>query len=196
MSRSFVLLVTLGLGGGALGCSDPVPAAAAVGLRLNLAPTGSCAADNTRPDEIGNPYPDSSRADASMRKGVPVFDGEGGVQANCTITGEGPFDVTATARANDGRVILGLRDGVINANGSGTANMSFTTPAFIGGGIGGGTCSLNVVTVPDENGQPSLGIKAGAMWATFQCTGLTQVNQPSVSCTASGEVLLENCRQN
>jgi len=158
-------------------------------LRLNIAPSGSCAADNTRPDEIGNPPPDSNVRD----KGRPEFDGEGGVNANCTISGDGPFQVTASVAK--GSVILGIEEGVVQGNGTGTARMSFTTPAIGRGSIGNGTCSLTAVSII-ENGMTLPGVKAGALWGTFNCTGLTQQGTPSLNCTATGEILLENCRQN
>jgi len=194
MSRSFVWLFTVALGVGTLGCSDPVPAAAAVGLRLNITQSGSCTTMNELSDDIGAPPPDKDRIGADPKKGRPVFDGDSGLNARCRVAGEGPYTFTAsvraTAGAKSGSVTMTIVEGQMSANGAGTARMSFVSAAGPGS-IGNGTCSLTAV--PTSEGP---GVKAGALWATFQCTGLTQDNTPSVNCSANGEVLLENCSQN
>jgi hypothetical protein len=188
MSRSFVWLVTLSLGGGALGCSDPVPAAAAVGLRLNLTQSASCAANNALNDDIGNPPPDKDRLSADPKKGRPVFDGEGGLRAQCTVSGSGPF--TIGANVSSGSVSFGITQGTMSATGAGSALMSFSSAA-IGTSISATTpCSLTAV--PTSEGP---GIKAGAVWATFSCSNLTQSSSPNINCSANGEILLENCDQ-
>ena len=116
MSRSFVWLLSVGLGAAALGCSDPVPAAPAIGLRLNIVPSGSCAADPSRSDDLGNPPPDKDRLDGQPKKGRPVFNGEQGLDARCTVSGQGPFQITASAASS--MVSMGISEGQIAAYGT------------------------------------------------------------------------------
>lgn len=183
MRRRFDWVIALGALSG-IGCSGPVGTAVGVGLQLNVSATGSCGVANPQPlDDIGSPPPDHTR-DSGKR----VYDGDGGVEASCSVKGSGPWSLSGRITSVNPRVSFILDDGVINTDGSGTATISLSTVA-IGDAVTSppdAPCSIRAV----ESGGGLL-VKSGAAWATFSCSTLKA--PPSQTCFVSGEFLFENC---
>jgi hypothetical protein len=168
---------------GAFGCSDPVPAAAAVGLRLTISNSGSCPT-TVADDDIGNPPPDSTGAGSGTR----VYDGEAGVQANCSVSGSGPFTVSGQIASDPKGLSFVVSGANVSADGTGTANIAISSRSSPGSVATIATpCTLTVVKT-----STGLQVKPGAIWATFVCPKLE--DPPGTSCFAFGEFVLENCR--
>jgi hypothetical protein len=187
MQRCFDWVIALGPILGVLGCSDPVPASSAVGLSLSLSQTASCPILPSVPDDLGNPPPNSSIPDMGRR----VYDGDGGLQVNCTVkaTGNGTFFVQASVSSSDPRVAVNIQSGSIEADGTGTAVIGLTARALPSDVLSPTTtpCSLNVIGPTADH------VKAGAVWMRFNCPTLT--SPPTYNCNASGEIVLENCKK-
>ena len=185
MQRCFDWVIALGPILGVLGCSDPVPASSAVGLSLSLSQTASCPIIPAVADDIGNPPPSSS----SM--GTRVYDGDGGVSVGCTVKagGNGTYFVQASVSSSDPRVSINIQNGSIQANGSGSALIGLSAHALPADVLSPTTtpCSLTVIEPIADH------VKAGAIWMRFNCPTLSSA--PTYNCTASGEIVLENCKK-
>lgn len=179
MSQRFVWMLGLGAACGALGCSDPVPAAAAAGLNVRI---GICPTQGMSTATLGNPPPDRTRAQGSAA-GRPIYNGESGASISCSVRGESVFTVSGRVSAP------GLSfevEGTANAgDGKGTALITLYTPG-IGQHVSQQNCTLDVVRT-----SVGLQLQSGAIWSGFTCSGLTA--PPSLTCNASGEFLLERC---
>jgi hypothetical protein len=185
MQRSFDWVIALGPILGVLGCSDPVPASAAVGLSLSLSQTASCPILAAVPDDIGNPPPGSSGM------GTRVYDGDGGVRVGCSVKsgGNGTYFLDASVSSSNPRVSINISSGSIQANGMGTALIGMTAHALPADVLSPATtpCSLTVVEPIADH------VKGGAIWMRFNCPTLSAA--PTYNCTASGEIVLENCKK-
>jgi hypothetical protein len=185
MQRRFHWVIALGALVG-IGCSGPVGTSVGVGLQINVSSTGSCGVANPQPlDDIGSPPPDHSKGNSGKR----VYDGDGGVEASCSVKGGGPWSISGRITSVNPRVSFLIDDGVINSDGTGTGNISVSTAAIAGSVSSappGQECTLSAV----ESGGGLL-VKSGAVWATFQCPVLFA--PPSQTCYVSGEFVFENC---
>ncbi|MFZ5889846.1 MAG: hypothetical protein ACOY0T_02170 [Myxococcota bacterium] len=184
MQRRFDWVFALGALAG-IGCSGPVPTAAAVGLQINVSATGACGVVGAQPpDDVGNPPPDHSKGISGKR----VYDGEGGVSASCSVKGAGPWQISTRIASNNPRVTFLIDNGVINTDGSGTGSISLSTQAIANSVSSppGSPCTLTAI----ESGD-GITVKPGAVWATFSCPNLYA--PPSQTCFVNGEFVLENC---
>lgn len=168
----------------ALGCSDPVPPASRVGVRINVTGSGACPAGQAAPiRSIGNPAPNSQGIEG---KGGPISDGEQGVSTSCSVTGGPQYNVSASAR--QGAVSFSLAGLVDGATGSGTATVTVETPDLAGYfQSGAGACTVTAVST-----QQGVQVKPGAMWATFRCDPITGPIASEV-CKVQGDLVIENC---
>jgi len=185
MQRRFDWVIALGVLA-ALGCSGPVPTAAAVGLTLNVGETGACGVGSPQPvDDIGDPPPNSAKGSGGKR----IYDGEAGVSAQCSVKGSGPWQISTRISSTPVHVTFLIDNGQIGTDGKGDADISLSTIA-IGDSVSsappGEKCSLKAV----ENND-GIFVKGGAVWATFSCPSLAA--PPSKVCFVTGEFLLENC---
>src|SRR6187401_1919989 len=125
MQRRFDWVIALGVLA-ALGCSGPVPTAAAVGLTLNVGETGACGVGAPQPpDDIGNPPPNSSKGAGGKR----VYDGEG-VSAQCSVKGDGPWQISTRISSTSVGVTFLIDNGVIGSDGRGDADIAVSTRAI------------------------------------------------------------------
>jgi hypothetical protein len=187
MQRRFDWVIALGALAG-IGCSGPVPTAAAVGLSLHVGETVACGIGGSQPrDDIGNPEPDSTK----NYMGKKIYNGEGGVEASCSVKGDGPWQIFASISSTPDRVTFLVNNGTIDGDGTGTADIALSTSGLLGSvssGAPGERCSLKAV---ESNG--GIFVKSGAVWATFTCNSLH--SPPSRFCYVTGEFLLENCER-
>jgi hypothetical protein len=186
MLRSFVWVFALGPILATAGCSDPVPASVAVGLRLNLSQTGTCPVMPGVSTNIGNPPPDSTNG--AIGAGKRVYSGEGGLNASCRVhdAGGGNFTVSASMQAPGSHSSFNVDGSLMGTTGK--AAVSLSTPA-IGASVASPPdtpCSLTVIAT--SNGPE---VHPGAIWASFVCTKLS--GTPNPICAATGEFVLENC---
>lgn len=171
MPRRNEWMVVVGAVVGAMGCSDSVPPSAGAGLRLQISSAGSCPANPAQDDDVGKPAPDHGRNTV----GGLIYDGEQGVRASCTVSGEGSFEINGTIRAPN--VAFSILNGTIGSDNAGTGNISFSTQSI---SVNSTPCSLTAHEVG-----------AGKLWASFQCFGMRF--PPATVCSANGEFILQNC---
>jgi hypothetical protein len=180
MSGRFHLVLALGVALAALSCSDPVPPAYKAGVRANITGTGQCpTAPVTK--EVGEPGPNKD----TIGKGGPIFDGEKGVKASCTVAGGPQFNV-ATSISGGG--ISFNMNGSVSSAGTGTATIGMYAPELAGQfSSPAGGCTVTAVQTSE-----GFQVKPGAMWASFNCP--TIVGQLATEiCRLQGEVVIENC---
>lgn len=159
-------------------------------LTLMVQPPTSTSAGNCpvpgRTYVIGNPKgPDRSSP------GDRLTDGENGAKIKCSVTGSGPFAVSATIQGTTqetpaDRVSLIIKDGVIDADTqTGTASVSVFTPQ-LAGTFSGGDCTLSVI---NQN------IKAGSLWASVTCPAISDPSAPGQACSVGqlSTFVIENC---
>ena len=181
MSGRFHRVLALGVALAALSCSDPVPPAYKAGLTVNITGTGACP---TSPVTrfIGETGPDSS---GTAGKGGPIFDGEKGVKASCTVAGGPQFSVATSISGNGMSFNL---NGSVSSAGTGTATIGlyaselasqFSSPP--------GGCTVTAIQTAQ-----GFQVKPGAMWAKFECPTITGQIATEV-CRLQGEVVIENC---
>ena len=175
-------------GSGGFGGAGGTPAPPTrVGITINVTQSASCPTGSGLPDDLGTPPPDST----GSGRGQPATDGEAGTEAFCTIRSQssGAFAVEAIIASVNPRLAFSLQSGTVNSNGTGTGSISLTT-AGVGATVVSpidAPCTLSVIAPVAQN------LKPGALWARFECPRL--VSAPSLTCSASGELVLENCAQ-
>ena len=135
--------------------------------------------------DIGNPSPSSSSP------GATVEDGVDDAAIACSVTSGGEFRVQASGR--DPQIAAGSMPelSLVNVTFSGTASAGeevaasvYTTATFaIATNTGFPSCTLSAVHE----------VKAGALWAGFNCPALTDPSRPAVACRASGAIVIEYC---
>lgn len=186
MLRSFIWVFAVGPILALAGCSDPVPASVAVGLRLTLSQTGTCPIMPGFSTNVGNPPPDST--DASVGPGKRVYSGEGGITASCKVrdAGAGSFGVSGSMQAPSSHITFNVEGNL--AGGTGTAAISLATPALETSVSSPPSMPCTLTVVQTSNGPA---VQAGQVWSRFNCQ--TLVGNPNPICAASGEFIFENC---
>lgn len=123
-------------------------------------------------------------ADTYLHK---VIDGEGGVAFSCKVIGTSSYSFDATIR-QAGRG-LQIKNGMLGADGKGTAAITVTDSQRLSTSLTSTSCVIDA----DASSGMGLQVKAGSMWARFDCAAVEAA--PSDSCKASGYFVLENCDQ-
>lgn len=168
-----------------IGCSGPAETSAGAGLNLSIsATTASCGAGAAQLDDVGNPPPDHTKG----TPGKVVFDGENGMKASCSVKGTGPWTITGSMNSNSPRVGFIVNSATINADGTGTGDITLSTAALdsVLNTPPGKPCKIEAV----KNGDTPQ-VRPGAVWATFSCPDLFA--PPSSTCFASGEFVFDHC---
>jgi hypothetical protein len=180
MSGRFHRALALGVAIAAISCSDPVPPAYKAGVRVNVTSLSGCPASATTRG-VGNPPPEAA---GTAGKGGPIFDGEEGVKATCSVKGGPPFNVSTSVSGNFMSFNL---TGSLPASGPGTATIGVSMPELASKFFSSSACTLTAI-------QTSQGVqvKPGAMWASFNCPMVTGEIASEV-CRLQGEVVIENC---
>ncbi|HLV67911.1 MAG TPA: hypothetical protein VKY73_18955 [Polyangiaceae bacterium] len=171
-------MLALGTVLGGVGCSDPVPPASKAGLRLHVFGSLACPS-GALTKSVGNPGP------TAPNKGATIFDGEQGVKTSCRVSGGPDFAVSGHVEAPG--LSFDVEDGVINANGTGTARITFYIPEAATS-LSSSSCTLTAI-----QGAEGPQVIPGAVWARFDCDDASA--PPAVSCDADGEFVFENCSQ-
>jgi hypothetical protein len=148
---------------------------------MHIFGSGSCATSGLT-EGNGNPMPDGA---GQAGKGGPIADGEKGVKAACTVAGAGQYSVSGAVSQN---ALSFSVNGQIASTGAGSGSITVQAPLANGSLSSpvGMPCTLTAV----ETGA-GFQVKAGAVWARFDCQAVTQ--PPSDSCRADGEFVFENC---
>lgn len=170
-----------------LGCSDPDPTPAAVGLTLGVAPPSvprpglQCNTPGTT-KTIGDPPP------VGTNPGRRISDGDGSVKVDCKVSGKGPFSVSAKIE-NGKQVRFNISNGTIDkATGTGTFSASLYTPDTLGLSSDPQTpCRFEL------DPSPPYEVKPGTLYAQWNCPLMTAA--PSTGCSASGTIVLEYCEE-
>lgn len=202
-----------------IACSDPEPPTAQGAATFRTVPstnpppsTGSCVQGPgsiyaTEPfvegDPVGEPQAPSLNT-VPTKKGGPVYDGEEGNEITCTLSGAGPYELTArlegpnlslTPEAGQEKPTKRTNisiDATIDAEGKGTGTVSFyTTDLFDVSPSPDKPCTISVVPDP-STGAASIG--EGAVWLTFDCPE-TRMSSMVSACTSAGTIVLEGCRK-
>jgi len=184
---------------GALGCSDPVPPPAQGAFWASvksvsptpagkMCPSGaSLTFDVPTVDPASNP-PQTLDADTYV---VHKIDGEDQAEVSCSIKGGGTFTLEGTLKL--GNKSLSITSGTIGDNKKGTARITLRdsgSPGFSGAlSAPSANCVIDAASAAGNNFQ----VKAGSIWAHFQCPSIEQA--PSDYCQAEGFFVLENCDQ-
>ena len=172
-----------------MGCSDPAPTPAAVGLTLSVHAPFTSIPDSTCPStgqsSIGNPAPNENPLDPGTR----IQDGKSGVNVDCAVKGSSSFTVSAgiTQGALNFRVSGGKID---TATKSGTFNLNIFTPyADNLASEADRPCTFDIMDAPLE-------ASPGNLFALYNCPALwNREMSPHTACGADGVLVLEFCAE-
>jgi hypothetical protein len=167
-----------------LGCSDPVPAAAAAGLTINI---GICPAQ-TQQATLGNPAPDRTRPIDPL--GKPVYSGQAGTSVDCKVTADG--NIFGNVQSSPNSIGFRVQGQIDPADGKGTATIGLRA-AGISEYVSqpadavDSPCTIDVVKTSAGSQ-----FKAGAVWAVFTCTNMKHKASFTL-CSAQGEFAFQRC---
>jgi hypothetical protein len=174
----------------ALGCSDPVPlpAQGAITLSVRL-PTSSV--NGTCPDSGTTYLVGAPVVPTTSTPGNSLVDGDKGAHISCSVKGSGggfAFSGSLAANTTQGTpypITVTFSNGVVDANGVGTANIGVYTPPLSATYTSSAPCTVKVLGSP-------LQVKGGSIWASFSCPSITY--PPSGLCEVGSSVIVfENC---
>jgi len=183
---------------GALACSDPVPPPAQGAFIASVKPASPQPAGKSCPtsaitydvpivrEKMANP-PEFLTQDRYIRK---IVDGDGGASVSCSVTGGSTFKFSGKIQQGDRG--LSFSDGTIGADKKGTARITVIksgSPGFPTMISPMANCTIDAAKANGNNFQ----IKAGSMWASFNCA--TVESPPTDSCSSDGFIVFENCDQ-
>ena len=117
-----------------------------------------------------------------------VVDGEDGATVSCRVAPSGGF--TFEGQVRRGGQALHIAGGELPAQGSGSAMITIVDSTHLSPSLlsSAEPCVVSAMSVVGN-----LQIKAGSMWASFDCAAVEAL--PTSSCEASGYFVLENCQQ-
>ncbi|MES1173565.1 MAG: hypothetical protein ABUL62_04480 [Myxococcales bacterium] len=174
----------------ALGCSDPVPLPAQGAITLSVRLPANTTS-GTCPDS-GTTYESGSPAPSTGNPGGSLVDGDKGARVSCSVKPSGggfAFSGNFAANTTSGEsfpITVTFSNGVIDANGNGTADIGVYTPKLSQTYSSSVACTVNVLGSPKQ-------VKGGSIWASFSCPSIT--NPPSGLCAVGSNsvVVFENC---
>jgi len=173
----------------AMGCSDPAPTPAAVGLTLSIHSPNTPIPDSTCPilgtAQIGNPPPNGN----PLNPGGRITDGKSDVDVSCTVKGDGTFSVSGTIQ--QGATRFNISGGRIDATTKmGTFNVSLHTPESRG------LQSEAAAPCTFDASEPPLEVSKGNLFARFNCPALWRRDEATpIACGGDGLVVLEFCQE-
>ncbi|MRG98124.1 hypothetical protein [Polyangium spumosum] len=171
-------LVALALLGG---CSDPVPPTPQGAFSVQFSDTGVDCSIASHRSEAGD-------IDASKRTTVLV-DGVEGASVTCSVSGTGPFDVSAKIFFGSDGINLSIP--AINVGATemspATGALSFFSDRTAGDAFSSSQCNFYF---KEGTGQ---GVAAGKLWVSFACPEVVE-SQNKCGITES-HVIIENCEQ-
>lgn len=186
-SRALTSLVPLAL----LACSDPSPPIAQGGVyyETSTSPTSSsaCAIGGGFTAGIGNPPPDG----VGDQPGKSLVNGDKHAKVTCSASGgdtvkfSGEIEGANSTGGHGYRARLTIR-GTLNADGTGTANVSALVEGLTYSSQE--PCTLQGVI---RNGENQFG--DGLVWTTFRCPSMSD-GSPNNVCQTKGAIVLENCK--
>jgi hypothetical protein len=172
-----------------IGCSDPAPTPAAVGLQLSIHTPNTPIPDSACPSfgnaAIGNPPPVSN----PLGPGTRITDGKSDVEVSCAVKGSSTFSVRATIA--QGAVKFNVSGGSVNKDTkTGTFNVSLYTPDSDAlASESDRPCTFDVMTAPLE-------VSPGNLFARFNCPALwNRETATHTACGGDGLLVLEFCEE-
>jgi hypothetical protein len=117
-------------------------------------------------------------------EGDLVTNGSNGMHVICSVSGQGPYTISATIYSADVSLTV---DGTAIAGQTSTARMSFFTPASINTRTDP-ACTINL------NGG-SLAVSPGYIWAQYSCSSTTDPTNLGSVCGTSGIFVFKGCSQ-
>jgi hypothetical protein len=171
-----------------LGCSDPAPTPAAVGLTLSVHSPNTPIADSVcgglGSSAIGNPPPTLN----PISPGTRITDGKSSVEVGCAVKGSSTFSVNASI--TQGATNFNISAGTIDkATGAGTFNVTMYTPYSDNLASEDRPCTFDA-------SEPPLEVTPGNLFARFDCPALyNRENAAVTACGADGILVLEFCEE-
>ena len=172
-----------------MGCSDPAPTPAAVGLYVSIHPPNTEIPNSNCPSfgqsDIGNPPPNTNPIDPGTR----ITDGSGGIDVSCTVKGSKTFSISANIA--DGPEKFRISGGTLDtATGMGTFNVALFTPYTNDlASEADRPCTFDISDAPLE-------ATPGNLFARFYCPAIwNRENATHTACAADGMVVLEFCEE-
>lgn len=184
----------------ALACSEGPGVIPQGGAHFTTSSSSSAPADTSCPTPgytvaIGDPAPDLN-SDVS---GKTLPDGVNGADVSCTVKGRDRVTFSGSLlgrNTNDERQAeIRFTNGVIEDGGTGTVNVSLTTPIS--------TSTVGSLTLESESPCTITGVTNsdgdqfgdGVLWGRFNCNAMVTSRQPSTFCRTTGVVVFENCNR-
>lgn len=174
----------------ALGCSDPVPlpaqGAVTLSVRLPTSTNAGTCPDSGTTYSVGGPV-----APTTANWGDSLVDGDKGAHISCSVKASGggfAISGTLSAYTTEGEsypITVTVANGVVDATGNGTANITVYTPKLSASYSSTTACTLKALGNPPA-------VKGGSVWASFSCPSIT--SPPSGVCQVGPSVIVfENC---
>ncbi|WP_437314454.1 hypothetical protein [Sorangium sp. So ce385] len=168
------------------GCSDPAPPTPRGAYSLNFVkPGASC--------NVGNHLEVLGEVSAARRLRM-VADGEEGATVDCTVTGSGSFDVSATLELKNSTAATSVRIKIVDISPTATKEMPASGSIIFSSAKTSGTA---FVSTSDEQCQfwfdadSEQGVDAGKIWVVFECPSVTD-GQYTCEITR-GALALDSC---
>jgi len=176
-SLAFPLVAFAFLGG----CSDPVPPTPQGAFSVQFSDTGMNCSIASHRSEAG-------LVDASTKEKV-LIDGMEGAKVSCSVSGSGPFDVSAQIVLGSDGITLSIP--AINAGATvdspAKGALSFFSDRTAGDAFSSSSCNFYF---KEGTGQ---GVASGKLWVSFACP---EVIESTNTCgITESHVILENCDQ-
>jgi len=163
------------------GCSDPVPPTPQGAFNVQFSDTGQDCDIASHRSEAG--------VISASNRGAVLIDGMNGAQVTCSVSGSGPFNVSA-------KIVLGS-DGINVSIPAINAGATLDSPAkgsflFFSDRTAGDAFSSSSCNFYFKEGTGE-GIAAGKLWVSFNCP---EVLESMNTCGISeSHVIFENCDQ-
>jgi hypothetical protein len=167
----------------ALSCGDAAPPPPEAAVAIALYPSNTASSSYGCPSHSLGWTSDGTEPTATSPGGLLV-DGQDGADVECKVKENGTFVVSATVE-NDG-IEFGLT-GTVNADGTGTASVSFYDPTLIGG-MRDSNCTISLGTDTDN-----YAVESGALWAAVSCNKLTTPDYQGIWCAGNAVVVFKSC---
>ncbi|MDC0747678.1 hypothetical protein [Polyangium mundeleinium] len=163
------------------GCSDPVPPTPQGAFNVQFSKTGATCPIASHKSEIGT-------ISASTKTAV-VIDGVEGATVTCSVSGAGPFSVSAQLRLGSDGINLSIpaiNVGATEASPA-TGSLAFFSDRTAGDAFSSSKCNFYFKEGTGE------GIASGKIWVSFVCP---EVVESTNTCgIAESHLILENCDQ-
>ncbi|EYF01829.1 hypothetical protein [Chondromyces apiculatus] len=169
------------------GCSDPVPPTPRGGFDVNWvdSPVEECPIRSHRA-QVGSP--------TATDPGTKLVDGEEGAEIECSVTGAGPFKVSASAV--QGANILRLNIPSISPSASQAApasgSVNFRSAELTSGSVSSDSTVPCTFWFPDGRSEDQR-VTGGKIWVAFECSRMLTPPMNNPCKISESYALFENC---